>query len=512
MKKQISLFSIVLIILITGCNAGKKKTDRIENRLAIIYPDYSSLVIPVNIAPLNFIIHEDAQEYSVSFSGSDNNGFRVNSKDGKIIIPIKKWKKLLNESQGDSILIGIAVKKDNLWVGYQSFKNFVSPDSLDAYIVYRRINSALILWNRMSIVQRSTETFEESAILENKNTSGNCMHCHTFQNHNPENILIHLRTPPGGTYIRSNGIERWLETKTAYTPASFAYPAWHPSKNYIAFSTNIIHQFMYASGERLNYVYDESSDIIVYDVKNNLVFTSPKIAGEDLENLPNWSPDGKYLYYINCPAGRKKIDGIRVKYDLMRIYFNSETHEWGQADTLLSSEKTGLSITFPEASPDGRFIVFCMADYGYFTIGNTSSDLYILDLNDRKYRKLNINSRQTESFHNWSLNSRWLVFASKREDGVITLPYFTHIDAKGIESKPFVLPAKDPESLITRLYNYNRPVLITGKVSVSQKEILTTIYNPTEKVIFDTTNLAIDSLSFFNKPTKKYESDIYRKQ
>ncbi len=510
MRKSLYIFSIVLLI-IAGCSEGNRNAVQVEDRMPLIYPDYSSLDIPVNIAPLNFIVREDAKEFRATFSGEGKNVFTVHSKGGKIIIPIRKWKDLLVENKGDSISVEVAVKQNNKWIAFRTIKNFVSPDSLDPYIVFRRINSALILWKDMAIVQRSTETFEESAILENRNTNGNCMHCHTFQNHNPKNMLLHLRTPPGGTFIKSNDSVRWLETKTPHTLASFAYPAWHPTKNYIAFSTNIIHQLMYASGDRLNYVYDDKSDILVYDIDKNLVFTSPKIAGEGLENLPNWSPDGKSLYYINCPSERKKEQGILVMYDLMRISFNPETHEWGQPETLLSAEKTGLSITFPEASPDGRFIIFCMADYGYFTIGNSSSDLYILDLKDNSYRKLDINSNQTESFHNWSLNSRWLVFASKREDGIITLPYFSHIDPDGKESKPFVLPARDPESLVTRFFNYNRPVFVSGRVTITQEEILSTISKPTQKVIFDSTNVEVDSLPGSKLSSDQDESSIYQK-
>ncbi len=512
MRKNIILFSVALLVLFSGCSRGPKISGPGEDTLPALYPDYTSLEIPVNIAPMNFMIQGDARDYSVTFSGGGKSQFTINSRKGEIIIPLKKWKELLNENIGDSIAINIAAKRNNQWLAYPTIKNFVSADSLDPYIVYRRINSALILWNDMAIVQRSTESFEESAILENRNTNGNCMHCHTFQHHNPKNMLLHLRTPPGGTFIRSNDSIRWLETRTPSTLASFAYPSWHPTKSYIAFSTNIIHQLMYASGDRLNYVYDDKSDILVYDIDKNLVFTSPKIAGEGLENLPAWSPDGKWLYYIYCPPERKKEQGILVMYDLMRISFNADTHEWGQAETILSSEKTGLSITFPEASPDGRFIVFCMADYGYFTIGNTSSDLYILDLKDMSYRKLDVNSNQTESFHNWSLNSRWIVFASKRQDGIITLPYFSHIDPDGKESKPFVLPAKDPESLITRFYNYNRPVFVSGKVTIPQEEILSTISKPTRNVVFDSTNVAMDSLPGNKMSSDQDESAIYQKK
>jgi len=511
MITRLYLVAFVFAILLSACGSGIHKTGHSEGRLPVIFPDYTSLIIPVNIAPLNFIIKEEAQKYSVHFSGPKSKGFVINSDNDKITIPIIKWKKLLNATIEDSIKIVISVKIKNVWHSFNPIYNYISPDSLDSYIVYRKINPALVLWNDMAIVQRSTETFDESSILENRNTGGNCMHCHTFQNRNPENFMLHLRAP-GGTFIKSNGITRWLETKTPYTIASFAYPAWHPTKNLIAFSTNKIQQAMYASGEHLNVVFDDVSDIVVYDIEKNLVFTSPKIASKNLENLPEWSPDGKYLYYINCPIERKLEMGKLVKYDFMRIAFNAETREWGNLDTLLTSATTGLSISFPKASPDGKFIIFCMADFGYFTITNPTTDLYIMDLSNKKYRKLGINSSKTESFHDWSLNSRWIVLASKREDGIITLPYFCHIDEKGLESKAFVLPAEDPESLKTSLFNYNRPVFVSGKVTMSQEEILSEIAKKPEKVIFDSINVAIDSLEGLKSNSGKVETSIYLKK
>jgi hypothetical protein len=509
MRKHLLYFT-VLFSLVSACNSGRPKADVTENLLPSIFPDYSFLQIPANIAPLNFIIQQDAEQYTVFFSGDQKKGFSVNSSDGKIEIPLEKWKKLLQDNIGDSVSIEVFAKIDSKWHSYRIIRNYVSPDLIDAYIVYRKINPALILWNDMAIVQRSTESFEESAILENRNTGGNCMHCHTFQNRNPENMMMHIRAP-GGTYIKTNTTQRWLDTKTAYTIASFAYPSWHPTKNFIAYSTNKIHQAMYASGEHLNVVYDEASDINIYDIEKNIVFTSPEISTGNLENLPEWSADGNALYYINCPKERMLAQGKLVQYDLMRISVDVETQKWGKPDTLISSKITGKSISFPKASPDGRYIIFCMADFGYFTISNPTSDLYLLDLKDNSFRKLNINSEKTESFHDWSLNSRWIVFASKREDGLITLPYFTHIDENGNESKPFVLPAKDPESLITRLYNFNRPVFVTGKVTIQQEDILSTLSNPTEKVVFDTLCIAPDSLAKIKASSASKESSIYRK-
>ena len=73
------------------------------------------------------------------------------------------------------------------------------------------------------------------------------------------------------------------------------------------------------------------------------------------------------------------------------------------------------------------------------------------------------NSEDTESFHNWSSNSRWLVFSSRRDDGLFTRPYFCHVDAKGIVTKPFMLPQRNPRRFYReRFLSFNVPDFITG--------------------------------------------------
>ena len=104
----------------------------------------------------------------------------------------------------------------------------------------------------------------------------------------------------------------------------------------------------------------------------------------------------------------------KIKYDLMRMGFDVETGAWGEAETVLSSKDTGLSITLPRFSPDGRFLVFCMSDYSTFPTFQPSSDLYLMDLKTGRYGRMECNSDQAESWHCWSSNSRWLVFSSKR--------------------------------------------------------------------------------------------------
>ncbi|MCF8380209.1 MAG: hypothetical protein K9H49_11565 [Bacteroidales bacterium] len=509
MQKLVSNLLLLALLFLFSCSGTQPKADKTEDRLPTIYPDYSSIIIPVNIAPLNFIIQENATDYFLRIKGNKGDELSLKTSNGKVDIPLKKWKALLHDNIGDSIEIQVFARQAKQWIRYKSIRNFVSSDSIDSHIVYREINPALKLWTHMGIIQRSTETFEESIVIQNKNTDNNCMHCHAFQANKPDNMMLHFRTPPGGTLIYSDGKSSWLNTKTPYSLASFAYPAWHPTKNYIAFSTNKINQLMYSSGDRLNYVYDDASDIVVYDIDKNQAFTSDKISGEGLGNLPNWSPKGDYLYYISCPKSRKDKLGLRITYDLMRIAINADTREWGNAELLISADSVGKSISFPEVAPNGKYVIFCMADYGYFTIGNTSSDLYIYDIEGRTFRKLHINSNETESFHSWSHNSRWLVFATKRDDGIVSLPYITHIDEQGNESKPFILPVKDPEAHLTGLFNYNRPVFVNGKIMLSEEAIVEIIKSETRQVGFDTTNITV--MPDFDTNTVEDESTSYEK-
>lgn len=65
------------------------------------------------------------------------------------------------------------------------------------------------------------------------------------------------------------------------------------------------------------------------------------------------------------------------------------------------------------------------------------------------------NSPDTDSYHSWSSNSKWVVFSSRRLDGLYTRPFIAHVGEGGILSKPFVLPQKSTDyyTLLTKSYN-----------------------------------------------------------
>jgi hypothetical protein len=84
-----------------------------------------------------------------------------------------------------------------------------------------------------------------------------------------------------------------------------------------------------------------------------------------------------------------------------------------------------------------------------------------------------VNSEDVDSFHTWSSNGRWLVFSSRRDDGLYTKPYFTHVDAAGQATKPFLLPQENPlEFYKRRMESYNLPAFTTGPVETDAFDLV----------------------------------------
>ena len=74
-----------------------------------------------------------------------------------------------------------------------------------------------------------------------------------------------------------------------------------------------------------------------------------------------------------------------------------------------------------------------------------------------------INSNDADSYHSWSKNGKWIIFASRRLDGMYSRLFIAPFK-NGKFGKPFLLPQKDPQQNEKRLYSYNIPEFISGKV------------------------------------------------
>lgn len=485
---------VLLILSVVSCDEGQAPLATETNEVLSIFPDYKGVSIPVNIAPLNFDIELDAEDYFVELL-SNNHRLIPTIKNNTVIIPIGKWRDILRESVKDSIKVRVFAKQNNEWFQYNDFYFKVKVDEMDPYIAYRSIGPGYEKWYKMGIYQRQVSSYHESAVFKNSYSSNNCMNCHSVNAGNPNEFMFHLRAKPSGTYIRTEHEELFLDTKTAHTLSAGVYPSWHPSGKFIAMSTNKIKQVFHNHKNKAIDVFDKASDIIVLDIEKRQITTTPYLASYNRENMPTWSPDGKYLYFIRAKQVNDSIQDFNARYDLLRIAFNAETVEWGKLDTVFEASQLNKSVTYPRISPDGKFLLLTMADYGYFTIHHPEADLYMYDLEkDSCYALSAANSAMAESYHSWSSNGRWIVFSSKRLDGVSGRPYFSYVNEEGQCDKPFVLPLKNPKTHWTRIHSYNIPEFMIDKINIPTRDIKKSINGVAETVTFDS-SVNVSSIS-----------------
>jgi len=476
---------IVEAMLIVACGGPGNDLKEAETGPAI-FPDFTNVTIPVNIAPLNFKLTGSSGKMTVVIEG-EKEKLRISGKD-KINIPINKWSSLLKNNAGGSLSVTVFERSDGEWIKYRPFNINVRSEPVDPWIVYRLIAPGYESWSEMGIYQRNLASFDQEPIITNRLLPGACMNCHSFKSNNPDEMMFHLRGNIGATVLMQDGNVTRLNTKIKETISNCVYPFWHPSGDFIAFSVNNIQQVFHSVKEKRIEVFDSKSDIVVYDIRNNKLITSKIISSEEsFETFPAFSPDGKSLVFCSAKRGPQPDDFNKIRYSLCKIDFNASSGSFGnKIDTLVSSFRTGKSVSFPRISPDGKTMIFTLSDYGNFSIWHREADLYQLELATGSYHPIEaINSPETESYHSWSSNSRWLIFSSRRTDGLYTRPFIAFVSEDGTFSKPFMVPQKDPDYYEELLRSFNVPEFVTGKVKTDGLDILKAIDSPTKDVKFE---------------------------
>jgi len=172
-----------------------------------------------------------------------------------------------------------------------------------------------------------------------------------------------------------------------------------------------------------------------------------------VQSNPTWSPDGKYIVFAKSEAFQLKkiLDPGAVlltqaeyeefnrekpifRFDLYRIPFNGG--RGGTAEPIPGAAEKEYSEYFAKYSPDGKWIVFCRAKS--YMLLQPDSELYIIKAEGGTPRRMNCNTERMNSWHSFSSNGRWLVFASKANTPYTQL-LLTHIDENGMDSSAVVL-------------------------------------------------------------------------
>jgi len=98
---RLNIFYILLIALcgLYGCKNHQQPIIKENlNILPTIYPEYQGALLPVNIAPLNFKIQDEGDEWMIQIQGKGN-PITITAHDA-VEIPIKRWRQLLHQNEG----------------------------------------------------------------------------------------------------------------------------------------------------------------------------------------------------------------------------------------------------------------------------------------------------------------------------------------------------------------------------------------------------------------------------
>lgn len=486
------LFPFTFFLLISCSRPEVPATSTPVGRLPHMRPDYADVTIPCNIAPLNFAVIEiGSQQIVARFTAPDGTSY-VYGGSQKVLFDADEWHELLSKSRGGKMQVEVyASDTEDRWVAFTPFSITVANDSIDPYISYRLIQPSYVGYEELRIEQRCLEDFSTRDIYNNMclttETKGQCINCHSYQNYSTDNMLFHMRKDWGGTIIvRDGGKPFKVNLKTPETISAGVYPAWHPTLPLIAFSTDKTAQSFYTIHSDKVEVFDAASDLILYDLDHNEI-SNIQADPEEMEIFPTWSPDGRWLYYGSAhirfgadggDAEQEAMDHCdQVRYDLYRLPFDPATLQFGERQLVYAASADSMSATLPRLSPDGQYLVFSRAPYGCFHVWHHEADIYAIRLQDSAgqpldslaapFRISNLNSDCSESYPTFSSNGRWLMTASRRDDGNYTRPYIAYFPPDGQCHKPFELPQENPAFYTLTPFSFNRPEFMRQPVSTS---------------------------------------------
>jgi hypothetical protein len=506
------LGALLLPALLAFAVSGQEGAAEAVSRAPRVDPDIDGVTIPPNVAPLNVRLLEGGERYRIVVGAGRDGAIELTGEMPDVRIPAGAWRDLLQESRGAELTVAVEVRSAaGAWQRFEPLHLHVADEEIDSHLVYRLLRPVYNKYMHMGIYQRDLTTFDESPIIDNRHADNACLNCHTFHGNRPDPLLLETRGKgPSPVLLARGGKVETIDTRTDFHYSPATYATWHPDGRHVAFSLNNATLFFHTDPAlETREVFDATSELVVYDVDENVVSTAPEISSvERAETWPEWSADGRHLYFSATDVTPIE-DYAGVRYDLMRIAYDAASQSWGEVEQVLAADEVGGSVLQSKVSPDGRWLVCTISDHGNFPVFLRTSDLYVVDLRalgpqgQGEARRLPINSDdEADSWHAWSSNSHWLAFSSKRRDGLFSRTYFSYVGENGTFHKPFLLPQEDPGFYDRFTQTYNVPVLIDGPVEVSQRALVRALLQP-EQV----TQVQLDPRVAVDERNREYSSE-----
>jgi hypothetical protein len=193
--------------------------------------------------------------------------------------------------------------------------------------------------------------------------------------------------------------------------------------------------------------------LAVYDRQKDILRELPGANSEEyVQSNATWTPDGKNIVFCRAKALPRDSNLYEInvqdeklieqfvkrqkpfKYDICIIPFNDGNG--GEAVPIKGASGNDRSNYFPAVSPDGKWLSFCQAEN--YMLLMPDSRVYIIPLHGGKAREMKGNLSRMNSWHAWSPNSRWIVYASKGMS-LYTDMFLAHVDDDGKDDIPVLV-------------------------------------------------------------------------
>jgi len=428
--------------------------DRRPSRsLQIIYPEEGAL-FPPNLCP-PYVEWDDPRNnvWQVLVEiGGEGEWLTFLATGKRWRFPRKLWQRLRIEAVSRDARLqvkGLKLNKARQKTGALEASEIVpfriSRDPADDYIVYRLVSPPFSSAKTPNLFTRDIRKDEQKLFLSARRKY--CVNCHCFSSKqgNVGKLSIQVRSLDARghklpVYLGVYDIDKGsgYRVQLPFEIQMTTYMAWSPDHMKLAFSANqkiaalkpILYETQLAGMS--------TSDIAIYDLTRNEAYLLPGASDPNmLEVYPRWSPDQTLIVFSRSPVGAHPAYTL---YDLYAIQVDGgeESVAWPVED----AGNNARSSYFPRFSPDGKWFSFCQCDGG--DLIRSSSDIYLKAGNLKgPAHTLACNvPYAADSWHSWSSNSRWIVWASKRDGGIYASLYLTHIDEAGHASPAIRLPVK----------------------------------------------------------------------
>ncbi len=438
-------------------------------RLTLLRP-YDGASFPRNIAPPLFQWQDtenDLWRLSIRPAGQ-NEPLHVITRRTSWRPDARTWEAIKSAKTGEWIDLEVrGLKRTSggdaeVWMDSSRFR--VSTYPADRLIVYRMVTPLFHGYKTPDIHYRFIDSFDADQFLPGEQTY--CTNCHSFPV-SPDipsediDLAIAVRDQlVPETQRRILGLYNMGSRSAKTLNINSFFMTWDPEGTRVAVTGGYRVSVRPLITLETQEFYVLTADILIVDSETLEVFPlTGASTPENMESFPTWSPDGKTIVFARAEEISMEEGFAERRYNLYKVPYNDG--KGGEATPIPGASHNEMSNFAPRFSPDGKWLVFNKCDWS--SLVAPSSDLWIMSTEDgAEPRPLECNVPYAmDSHHSWSSNGRWLLFASKRDDGIFARIYLTEIDEDGHASPPVELPCKDDTMMcfnVPEFLRYDGPI------------------------------------------------------